>query len=92
MVLSSKGAILAGHGAGAKDAAEDALRGAVQVARGRRARGFELLAAKTYAEFLVSNDRKNEAHELLSETLIGFSFTPSIPVLAAAQTTLKGLA
>ncbi len=92
LVLSTKGAILAAHGEGAKDDAERALRGAVEIASGRGARGFQLLAAKSLADFLISSDRNAEARQLLSEALSGFAPTSAMPTAAAAQAMLTALA
>ena len=61
------------HLAGNRDAAEDALRAALEYARGQKARSFELRAASELARILRASERSSEADATLAPVYESFS-------------------
>jgi adenylate cyclase len=72
--------------------AEEALRGAIEIASQQGARSFELRAALSLAKLCQSKDRPAEAHAVLAPALEGFSPTTEMPEIAEAQALLERLA
>ena len=61
------------HFAGNRDAAEDALRAALEQARGQKAKSFELRAASALARLLQASGRDSEADATLAPVYESFS-------------------
>jgi predicted ATPase len=72
--------------------AEDAYETAAAAAREQGARSHELLASLSLAKVYQSTTRPAEAHAVLATALEGFSPTPEMPEIAAAQELLATLA
>jgi predicted ATPase len=71
--------------------AQEALEGAILVAREQGARSFELRAALSLAKLYRSTGRPAYAHAGLAPALEGFSSTPEMPEIAEAQALLAAL-
>ena len=71
--------------------AEEAYQTAIAIAKGQGARGYELLASLSLARLYQSTARTAKAHAVLSPALEGFSPTPEMPEIAAAQALLGEL-
>jgi tetratricopeptide (TPR) repeat protein len=71
--------------------AEEAFRAAIAVAQAQKARSFELESALSLAKLYQSTARPAEAHAILASALDGFSPTPEMPQIAAAQGLLAEL-
>jgi adenylate cyclase len=74
------------------DAAEEAFRTAIAIAKHQGARSYELLASLSLAKLYQSTARPVEAHAVLAPALEGFSPTPEMPEIAEAQALLAALA
>jgi tetratricopeptide (TPR) repeat protein len=72
--------------------AEEAYRTAIAIAREQGALSYELLASLALAKLYQSTSRLAEAHAVLAPALEGFSPTPEMPEIAAAQALLAALA
>jgi predicted ATPase len=72
--------------------AEDAYRTAIAIAKEQGARSYELLASLSLATLYQSTARPADAHAVLAPALEGFSPTPEMPEIAAAQALLGELA
>jgi predicted ATPase len=70
---------------------EEALKTAIEIARGQGARSFELRAALSLAKLYQSMGRPADAHAVLAPALEGFSPTPEMPEIAEAQALLRQL-
>src|SRR5271165_1896196 len=71
--------------------AEEAFRTAITVAKRQGTRSFGLRGALSLAELYQSSARPTEAHDVLAPALEGFSPTPELPEIAAAQALLAAL-
>jgi predicted ATPase len=72
--------------------AEEALLTAIAGTKRQGARSFELRAALALAKLYQSTGRPAEAHAVLAPALEGFTSTPEMPEIAAAQALLEALA
>ena len=72
--------------------AKDAYRAAIAIAREQGARSFGLQAALKLAKLHQSTTHPVEAYAVLAPALEGFSPTPEMPEIAAAQAMLAALA
>ena len=70
--------------------AEEAFQTAIAIAKGQRARSYELLAALSLAKLYQSTARPAEAHAVLAPALEGFEPTPEMPEIAEARALLAG--
>ncbi len=70
--------------------AEEAFQAAIAVAKRQGTRSFELRAALSLAKLYQSTGRPPDAHAVLAPALEGFSPTPEMPEIAAAQALLAG--
>jgi predicted ATPase len=61
------------HFAGNRDAAEEALRAALEYGRGQKAKSFELRAASALARLLRASGRDSEADATLAPVYESFS-------------------
>jgi adenylate cyclase len=87
-----RGDILLKHHPAHPAPAEIPYETAIAVAKRQGARGYELLASLSLAKLYQSTDRPNEAYAALAPALEGFSPTPELPQIAAAQALLEHLA
>jgi predicted ATPase len=71
--------------------AEEALQTAIAVAKRQATRSFELRAALALAKLYQTTARPAEAHAVLASALDGFTPTPEMPEIAAAQALLAAL-
>ena len=86
-----RGEMLLKHDPANPAAAEDAYRTAIAVANQQGTRSFELRAALALAKLYQSTDRAVDAHAVLAPALEGFSPTPEMPEIRAAQAVLTAL-
>jgi len=73
-------------------AAEEAFIAAIAIARGQKARSFELQAALSLAKFYLSTGRPAEVRVVLAPALKGFSPTREMPEIAEALALMDRLA
>jgi class 3 adenylate cyclase/tetratricopeptide (TPR) repeat protein len=73
-------------------AAEEAFIAAIAIARGQKARSFELQAALSLAKFYLSTGRPAEVRAVLAPALKGFSPTREMPEIAGALALMARLA
>jgi predicted ATPase len=71
--------------------AEEAFQTSLAIAKQQGARSLELLASLALAKLYQSTNRLVEAHAVLKPGLEGFSQTPEMPVIGAAQALLAAL-
>ena len=86
-----RGRMLLKHDPANPAPAEEALLTAIAIAKQQGTRSFELRAALSLAELYQSTGRCAEAHAVLAPALEGFSPTPEMPEIAAAQELLSAL-
>jgi tetratricopeptide (TPR) repeat protein len=72
-------------------AAEEAFQSAIAIAREQGARSWALRAALALAKLLQSTGCPAEAHAVLAPAVEGFSPTPEMPEIAAAQALLVAI-
>ena len=72
--------------------AEEAFRTSIAIAKEQGARSPVLLASLSLARLYQSTGRPAEAHAVLAPALEGFTSTPEMPEIAAAQALLEALA